>query len=400
MDLKANPTNKLKVFSDKCRSLSLPLIAGVILALVAANLFPEAYHHIAHGVICTIGNHEVTFHWLINDVFMALFFGMACVEIIHSLSPGGALNPIKKAVAPLAATVGGVLGPILVFFILNTLIGDSSFANGWGVCTATDIALAWLIAKILFGAHHAAVTFLLLLAVADDAIGLVIIAVFYPQPGKEVQPIFLLLIPAAMLLALILRKCKVNHYAVYLLTAGVISWFGMFKAGLHPALALVFIIPLMPMNQVEKYEHQMSPFVDWGMLLFGFVCAGVEFSNISMLSIIVFLAFLFGKSGGITLFTFVVVKGFKIPLPKGMKMTDVLVVGLIGGAGLTVALFVAESAFAAADMIAAAKMGALFSVLVVIPATIMRYLLRRIRYRKLINERLERANRQHKEHLA
>lgn len=394
MDLKANPPSKLKVISDKCRDLSLPLIAGVILALIVANVFPEFYHHVAHGVICTIGNHEVTFHWLINDVFMALFFGMACVELVHSLSPGGALNPVKKAVAPLMATAGGVIGPVVIFFILNAIIGDPSYFNGWGVCTATDIALAWLIAKLLFGAHHAAVTFLLLLAVADDAIGLVIIAVFYPQPGKEVQPIFLLLVPAAMLLALILRKCKVNHYAVYLLTAGIISWFGMFKAGLHPALALVFIIPLMPRQQIDKFEHQLSPIVDYGMFFFGFVCAGVQFTNVSMLSLIVFLSFMLGKSGGITLFSFVAVK-LGIPLPQGMKMTDVLVVGLVGGVGLTVALFVAESAFASGDMIAAAKMGALFSVFVAIPATIIRYLCRRIRYKKLIKERLERANKNH-----
>jgi NhaA family Na+:H+ antiporter len=117
---------------NKIRTYSIPLIAGVIVALIAANLFPETYHHLIHAPI--IG--EINFHFLVNDIFMVFFFGTAGVEIVHSLSKGGALNPIQKAVAPLMATAGGVLGPIAVFFILNMIIGDPSYANGWGICTA------------------------------------------------------------------------------------------------------------------------------------------------------------------------------------------------------------------------------------------------------------------------
>ena len=134
------------MFIRRCREFSIPLIAGVILAVVWANLAPESYHHIVHTPI--IGEH-INLHWLVNDVFMVFFFAIAGVEIVNSLSPGGALNPVRKAVTPLMATAGGVLGPIIVFFILNTFIGSPEYANGWGITTATDIALAWLLARII-----------------------------------------------------------------------------------------------------------------------------------------------------------------------------------------------------------------------------------------------------------
>jgi len=366
---------------NKIRTYSIPLIAGVIVALIAANLFPETYHHLIHAPI--IG--EINFHFLVNDIFMVFFFGTAGVEIVHSLSKGGALNPIQKAVAPLMATAGGILGPIAVFFILNMIIGDPSYANGWGICTATDIALAWLFAKLIFGADHPAVKFLLLLAVADDAIGLIIIAVFYPSPDKAFLPMWLLLIPAGMLVAFILRKMNVRNFWAYVLLGGTLAWFGLHNAGLHAALALVFIVPFMPKADhsegheehhdapelaLDGFERIITPIVDFGLFFFGFSAAGVEFSNVSALSFTVMLAVIIGKTVGISLFTWVTTK-FKVSLPEGMTMKDVIVAGFVGGIGLTVALFVCESAFTDASLVSAAKMGALFTVISAVPAFIV-----------------------------
>src|SRR5699024_1541828 len=117
----------------------------------------------------------VTPHWLVNDIFMVFFFGIAAVEIVEAMLPGGALNPPSKAVNPLFGTLGGVLGPVAVYFALSYMIGGDqteAINKGWGIPTATDIALAWLVARVVFGESHPAVNFLLLLAVADDAIGL------------------------------------------------------------------------------------------------------------------------------------------------------------------------------------------------------------------------------------
>ncbi|MCQ4635506.1 Na+/H+ antiporter NhaA [Anaerovorax odorimutans] len=375
----------LKNLNRICREFSIPLILGVVCAMAGANLFPNMYHHVIHAPFF---GETISLHWLVNDIFMVFFFAIAGVEIVNSLSKGGSLNPLKKAVAPLMATAGGVIFPAAVFLIINWVAGDSSYTNGWGICTATDIALAWLVARLIFGTLHPAVNFLLLLAVADDAVGLAIIAVFYPEPGSTVQPVWLLLVLAAMILAWGLRKLRVRYFEPYILLCGSVSWMGMYHAGVHPALALVFIIPFLPRtgksipqndehgpdhtygkSALHTFEHRIGAAVDYGLFFFGFTNAGVELGSLSSLSLIIFLAFLIGKSGGVLLFSWLAVK-FKASLPEGMNFKDVAAVGFISGIGLTVALFVSENAFTDSRLTDAAKMGALLSLLTAVPATI------------------------------
>jgi len=363
------------------REFSFPLIAGVLTALIWANTNYEGYSHFIHAKF--IG---FDLHFIANDIIMVFFFGIAAVEITQSVLPGGDLNPIKKAINPLFATLGGVLGPIGVFFILNAIMGDPSYSNGWGIPTATDIALAWLLARTIFGGKHPAVSFLLLLAIVDDAIGLGIIAIFYPDPSHPVQPAWLLLTLAGMGVAFVLRKMNIKNYWPYIIVGGLLSWFGLYKAYIHPALALVFIIPFLPHAPREKehlyeedledhsplsqFEHEWKAFVDFGLFIFGLTNAGVEFSGINSITWIIFLSLLIGKTIGISALTLVGEKiGF--PLPEGMSHKDVFVVGIVAGLGLTVALFVAGAAFTDASIQGAAKMGALFSAFIAIIAFIV-----------------------------
>lgn len=364
------------------RGFSIPLIAGVIVALFWANIDPESYHHFTHEDLFM----GYSFHFLVNDIFMVFFFAIAAVEITQSLLPGGDLNPIKKAVNPLLATLGGVLGPISVFFLLNYLIGDPSYANGWGIPTATDIALAWLVAKFVFGEKHPAVSFLLLLAIADDAIGLFIIAIFYPDPAHPVEVQWLLLTLLGMAIAYGFRKYKVKSYWPYLLIGGTLSWFGLHNAHMHPSLALVAIIPFLPHSTKDpghlfednvddhstltRFEHEWKIFVDFGLFFFGISNAGVEFSEINSLTWIIFLSLLFGKSIGIFTMGYIAEKlGF--PLPTGMNRKDLFMAGIVAALGLTVALFVAGAAFTDYELQGAAKMGALFSAFVALVAIIL-----------------------------
>ena len=94
--------------------------------------------------------HYATMHFIVNELFMVVFFGIAAKEITEACLPGGALNPVSKAINPLLGTIGGVLGPVGAFLILNSVMGQEIWHNGWGIPTATDIALAWLIARIGF----------------------------------------------------------------------------------------------------------------------------------------------------------------------------------------------------------------------------------------------------------
>ena len=354
------------------REFSVPLLSGVVVALIWANMAPEGYRQFIHAPL--LG--PLNFHFLTNELFMVLFFGMAAAEITQSCLPGGDLHPLRKAVNPLLATLGGVVGPVLVYLGLNALIGSPSLRGGWGIPTATDIALAWLVASLVFGRRHPAISFLLLLAIADDAIGLAIIAVFYPDPLHPLALQWLGLTLAGMLVAFLLRRNKGISYWPFLLLGGGLSWLGLFKAHIHPALALVFIVPFLPhppsehkhlfeedhcdMTPLARFEHEWKVLVDFGLFMFGLANAGVEFAAIGVPTWLVLSALVIGKTGGIFSMGLLGKKlGYPLPLHVGKK--ELLLVGLIGGLGLTVALFVAGEAFTDPLIQGAAKMGALGS---------------------------------------
>ena len=364
-------TNKLYKTINLLRKFSVPLILGVITALVWANTAPQSYNIFIKSDL--IMGHNLYF--FVNDVFMAFFFGLAGAELVQGFMPGGPLNPVRKAINPLIASLGGVIGPIIFYLIFNSLFGTPDLLKGWGIPTATDIALAWLAARLIFGAAHSAVKFLLMLTIADDIIGLVIIAVFYPEPLHPVQPIYLLLIPVAMGTAFILRKIGVQNYWVYLLTAGLLSWTGLYHAYLHPSLALFFIVPFLPhpnnynkplfkrisRSTLERFKYQWDIIVDFGLFMFGLTNAGINFYLFHTVTWLVLFSLLVGKTIGISLFASIAnIVGF--PLPSGMKKKDLIMAGLIAAMGLTVALLISGAAFTNTYLQSAAKMGALLSV--------------------------------------
>jgi NhaA family Na+:H+ antiporter len=354
------------------REFSVPLLLGVVAALVWVNRAPESYSSFLHGHF--LG--PISFHFLTNDIFMVFFFGIAAVEITQSLLPGGDLHPLKKSVNPLLATLGGVVGPAVVYLVLNHYIGSPSLSRGWGIPTATDIAFAWLTARVVFGKDHPAISFLVLLAVADDGLGLAIIAIFYPDPLLPVQPLWLFLTLVGMATAYLLRRRETKSYWPYLIAGGGLSWAGLFNAHLHPALALVFIVPFMPhcafeekhlfeedvsdCSTIAQFEHEWKVIVDFGLLLFGFANAGVEFSQVNTATWLVLAALLIGKTAGIFCLGYL---GYRLgfPLPHGMQKKELLVVGIISGVGFTVALFIAGEAFIDPAHQGAAKMGAILS---------------------------------------
>lgn len=342
------------------------------MALIWANFGASSYHDFVEGHFFG----PLSFHFVTNELFMVFFFGIAAVEITQSCLPGGDLNPPRKAINPLLATLGGAVGPVAVYLGLNYLIGDPALARGWGIPTATDIALAWLVARMVFGAGHPAVPFLLLLAVADDAIGLAIIAIFYADPNLPAAPQWLLLILAGMAASYLLRRMKVTNYWPYLIVGGGLSWAGLFMAHLHPALALVFVVPFLPSERavaahifeddprdrstLTTFEHEWKIFVDFGLFMFGLANAGVMFSGVGTATWLVLASLMIGKTVGITIMGYVgVLLGF--PLPEKVGGKELLVIGLVAGLGLTVALFVAGEAFSDPATQGAAKMGALMS---------------------------------------
>ena len=341
---------------------SLPLILGIFIALIWANWESESYQHFLHAKWFF----GTDIHFLVNDVFLVLFFGQVMIEIVHELSPNGALNSIKKAIPNLVGAIGGVLLPIVLFFTFNSIWGQASFDNGWAIGTATDIAVALLFARFIFPKKHPAITFLLFLAVVDDLIGLGIIAGFYPDAQKPVMSESLFLVFGAVLLSLLLRKLNTKTYMPYAVPAGL-SWFGMFMANLHPSLALIWIVPFISGDKGEKsplhkLEHHLKPIVTIGLFFFGLTNAGVAFGNISTLTWIILASLVLGKFIGII--SFVKVCGlFGYKLNSKIGLTELILISMVSGVGLTVSLFIADIAYVETVLKDAAKMGALLSLL-------------------------------------
>ena len=251
---------KIKKFNNWILDNSISLILGIIIALILVNTFgSKVYNSFLFYPIfekyLNIFGHHITFHFLFNEIFMTFFFGIVTVELTQAVLPNGSLNPIKKAINPLFATLGGVLVPVLIYFITCKYFKvEPVVYKGWGIPTCTDISLAWLASRTIFGNKSPAVSYLLLLSVADDAVGLIILTIFYPNPNHPFIGVWLILVAVGMLIVFFLRRSKVKNYYWYILLGGIPSWSGLMLAGLHPSLALTFIVPFMPSGNA-KHEH-------------------------------------------------------------------------------------------------------------------------------------------------
>jgi len=393
---------------------SLLLIAGALIALFWANIDPHSYHDFVDFVLVDdfiIGHaHEVdghihrtlTVHYLVNDVLMAFFFAIAAKEVWEAvILKNGSLRG-KKAATPLFATLGGMLGPIAVYLGLAAILGSETYSavsRGWAIPTATDIAFSYLVGRVVFGAGHPAVRFLLLLAIADDAAGLIILAIFYPS--GDLAPEWLLLSLGASVAAFVIfnwlpraldkgdqMRAKSSWVRKYLTfwpyaVAGALSWYGFQEAGLHPALGLLPVVPAIPhadrafgiFSEAEQYltdllnyiEHALKHPVEVVLFFFGLLNAGVEFSSIGSPTWLVLAGLLVGKPIGVMFFGWLAAHPMRLGLPAGMRTSDLFVIGCVAAIGFTVSLFIASVAFDSGVNLEgvrvqdAAKMGALFS---------------------------------------
>lgn len=329
------------------------------------------------------GQHGLSLHFLVNDILMAFFFAIAGKEVWESVLPGGPLSNPRRAMTPLLATLGGIVGPAGLYILGAFLLQETDLYRGWAIPCATDIAFSYLVARFVFGPGHPAIAFLLLLAIADDAAGLVILAVFFPQ--KPIEPMWLLLTVAAVALGYSFRWLKLTNFWWYLLIPGVMAWLSFYYAGIHAALGLVPIIPCMPhahtdlgifardeLNRhdtLNEFEHWWKNPVELILGLFGLVNAGVAFGAVGAGTALVLAGLLIGKPLGITLATWFSEKVLRLEVPQGMSYRHIISLGCIAGIGFTVALFVSEAAYPSSDAsIPAAvrdsvKMGALASFL-------------------------------------
>jgi NhaA family Na+:H+ antiporter len=342
------------------RFLLLPL--GAAIALIWANTEPEAYFRFAH-------------QWAfpVNEIAMAFFLALIAQELHEALMPGGALAKWHHRTLPIVAALGGLIGSAAVFFLIVNTWHQQMLAAGWPVVVAVDIAASYYVMRMIYPRRNGVVAFVLLTAVFTDAIAIALTSARAPGLELHVSGFGLLLL--ALLSAVVLRRQGVKSFVPYWLISGTLSWFALYWLGIHPAFALVPIVPLLPHhrragdvfadrddhNPIHHGEHKWNGIAQIAVFLFGLVNAGVILNHVDTGTWAVVIAAMVGRPLGIIgAMAIAIAAGMK--LPKQMHWADVTVAALATTSGFTFALFLATAALPLGAVAQQMTIGALLTV--------------------------------------
>ena len=308
-------------------------------------------------------------HW-INDALMAIFFLLIGLELERELYVGE-LSDFKKALLPIIAALGGLTLPAIIHFYFNN--GTPTQA-GIGIPMATDIAFA-LGALALLGNRIPTSLKVLLTAIAvmDDLGAIIVIAVFYTS---KLSISYLIAAMVVFAILIMLNRLRVMRLLPYIL-GGILMWFLMLKSGIHATIAgvlLAFTIPFTNKSEDEKspsynLEHFLHKPVAFIILpIFALANTGIIISADWLQSIFsansmgILLGLVLGKPIGITLLSFLAVLTGVCRLPGDLTWRHVIGIGMLGGIGFTMSIFITNLAFAdAPDIINSSKMAILLA---------------------------------------
>jgi NhaA family Na+:H+ antiporter len=339
---------------------------GCVVGVVWANLDAETYFRLTH---------PLTF--AINDVSIALFFAMVTKEVVEAALPGGALHPWRRAVLPGVAAMGGVAASVGVYFVILQFVGEPMLRNAaWTVPCAVDIAVCYLISGLIFG-RHPALPFVLLLAIASNALGMTLTAIFHPT-GTRYLAAGGVLFAAALSTAYAMRRSGVKRFWPYLILPGTLAWWALHLAGIHPAMALVPIVPFMPhasrdaglfVEPSPRAHDTLSEFERWWeipvqavLFLFGLINSGVPMHGIEAGMWAMPAAMIIGRPIGVLLAAEAgVAAGLHRTLHVGWRET--LVIGCASSVGLSLALYFSTAVVPAGPLLLQLRSGALLSML-------------------------------------
>lgn len=341
------------------RFLLLPL--GAAIALVWANTAGESYFTMSHRL-----------SFAVNEIGMALFFGLLTQEIVEAMMPHGALHTWRRWGTAVAAAAGGTIGAAVVFLLYVQWRYESLLATAWPVACAIDAAAAYYVLKII-APKTGVLPFVLLLAIVTDTFSAILVG--FHEAGTTSRSGGVMLLLLALAVAATLRAQRVRSFWPYLTIAGTLSWFACYAEGIHPALALVPIVPFLPHeprrldlfadpppdDDTHHYEHEWNVLVQVVLLLFGLVNAGVLVRGYGTGTWALLAAALVGRPAGILIGVAVALAlGLKLPARVGWR--QLLVVAFATSSGFTFALFFATGLFPIGPALAEIKIGALASV--------------------------------------
>jgi NhaA family Na+:H+ antiporter len=362
------PTRALQALTDFLRlesSGGILLIGAAVLALLCANTPPleEFYDGFREMPVAVVfGDLRIAKPWQlwINDGLMAVFFLLVSLEIKRE-SLTGQLAGMDRLMLPMVCAAAGVVVPALLFTALNH--DNPGAMRGWAVPTATDIAFALGVLSLVGSRVPTGMKLLLsTIAVVDDLIAILIIALFY---AHEMSWVALGWAGVTVLGMVLLNRKGVTALTPYLLL-GVALWVFMLKSGIHATLAGVITGLLIPHvsrrntipdevehSPLETLEHALHPWVAYAIVpLFAFANAGLALGGLSMeqmfsaLPFGVVLGLVLGKPIGITLAALALRATGKVRWPEGMDARAMIGMGMLCGIGFTMSLFIGSLAYA------------------------------------------------------
>ncbi|MFJ6194485.1 Na+/H+ antiporter NhaA [Micromonospora sp. NPDC092111] len=340
------------------------LLAGALLALVWSNSpWADGYRAVRDVTFGPAVLHlDLSLATWAADGLLAIFFFVAGLELKREFVAGDLRDP-RRAAVPVAAAVGGVVVPAVLFTLIAAGAGAGA-VRGWAIPTATDIAFALAVLAVIGRFLPSALrTFLLTLAVVDDLLAIVIIAVFYTA-GLAVLPLLAALLPLAVFGLLVRRR--VRSWWLLLPLAGL-TWALVHASGVHATVAgvlLAFTVPVLRSaaaggpdagpGLAEHFEHRFRPLsAGVAVPVFAFLSAGVTIGGLTGLvsalsdrvALGIVVGLVVGKPVGILLATWLVSRFTRADLDEGLNWLDVLGLALLGGIGFTVSLLIGELAF-------------------------------------------------------
>jgi Na+:H+ antiporter, NhaA family len=336
------------------------LMAAAALAMVAANSpwhdAYEAFRHLPIGF--TLGDFGLVKgaeHW-INDGLMAVFFLLVALEIKRE-TLSGQLSSREQMLLPVLCAIGGVAVPAILFWGVNH--GDPTALRGWAIPTATDIAFALGILALLGSRVPLGMKLLLsTIAVVDDLVAILIIAIFYTHDLAAHQ---LAWAGAGIGLMLLLNWRGVTRLWPYLLL-GALVWYFVLKSGVHATLAGVVTGLLIPLrgrtadapSPLESLEHALHPWVAYLVLpLFAFANAGLAVGGLQVSDVLapvplgIVLGLVLGKPVGIVAVALIARATGIARFPDGMDLKAMLGLGMLCGVGFTMSLFISNLGYSA-----------------------------------------------------
>ncbi len=292
----------------------------------------------------------------INDGLMAVFFLLVGLEIKRELVEGELSSP-KKAALPILAAIGGAIAPALIFAFLNRGTGT---AGGWGIPMATDIAFALAVITLLGKRVPASLKiFLAALAIVDDLLAILVIAVFYTT---ELHFTYLLYAAGLVALLVVFNRTGVKKLYFYLIP-GVFIWYFIHHSGIHATIAGVLVAMTLPTtpdaaeSPLEKLEHLLlTPVNFFIMPVFALVNTNIRFDDEMMtglftpLGLGIILGLVIGKPVGISLISRLAVRMGVSVLPEGTGWAHIFGVGLLAGIGFTMSIFISILSFTGMEL--------------------------------------------------